>query len=81
MRILSFTAALFLLLYSNAHAEMTGNNLKEYCSFYPRHTESTTLCMGYISGTLDMVRERKCSNWVLALASTSNCTELASHVA
>lgn len=39
-----------------ATAEMSGNNLKEYCDFYPKRTEASTLCMGYISGTLDALR-------------------------
>lgn len=42
-------------LSSVAKADMTGNDLKDYCSFYPQHTEKTALCMGYIGGTLDMV--------------------------
>jgi len=41
---------------SSASAEFKGNDLKQYCSFYPRHTESTAMCTGYIAGTLDMVR-------------------------
>jgi hypothetical protein len=41
---------------SPAMADMTGNDLKGYCQFYPRHTESTALCLGYINGSLDMTR-------------------------
>ena len=47
---------LLCLTASIARADMTGNDLKEYCQFYPRHTESTALCMGYIGGSLDMTR-------------------------
>jgi hypothetical protein len=43
-------------LASTASAEMTGNDLKGYCQFYPRHTESTAACVGYINGSLDMTR-------------------------
>jgi hypothetical protein len=39
-----------------ARAEVTGNDLKEYCQFYPRQTQATALCMGYISGALDAAR-------------------------
>jgi len=48
--------ATICVITSAARADMTGNDLKEYCQFYPRHTESTTLCMGYIAGSLDMTR-------------------------
>ncbi|MGO9047704.1 MAG: Rap1a/Tai family immunity protein [Xanthobacteraceae bacterium] len=43
-------------LASAANAEVTGNNLKEYCGLYPQHAEATALCMGYISGALDTMR-------------------------
>ena len=49
-------SVLLCLWASAASAEMTGNDLKEYCAFWPRHTESTTLCLGYISGALDSFR-------------------------
>lgn len=56
MRSLVLVATSSLLFCSSAHAEMTGNDLKQYCSFYPQHTESTAACVGYITGTLDMAR-------------------------
>jgi hypothetical protein len=41
---------------STASAEVMGNDLKEYCRFVPTMNQSTAMCLGYISGTLDTIR-------------------------
>jgi Ssp1 endopeptidase immunity protein Rap1a len=48
--------AIICVITSAARPDTTGNDLKEYSQFYRRHTESTTLCMGYIAGRLDITR-------------------------
>jgi hypothetical protein len=48
--------AILCLTASVARADMTGNDLKEYCQSYPQHNEKTAVCMGYIFGSLDMTR-------------------------
>jgi Rap1a immunity proteins len=53
---LRFAAAFLMLFTSAANGEMSGSDLKQYCASYPRHNEATTMCMGYIGGTLDTVR-------------------------
>jgi hypothetical protein len=40
----------------SASAEITGNQLKEYCQFYPAQTQATAACIGYITGSLDTIR-------------------------
>jgi|HubBroStandDraft_6_1064221.scaffolds.fasta_scaffold240177_3 hypothetical protein len=47
---------IFYLISSTAYANILGDRLKQYCAFYPGQTESTTMCMGYIGGTLDTFR-------------------------
>src|SRR5882724_7726494 len=54
-RLSVFLYAAFLSV-SAAHAEMTGNQLKEYCQFYPAQTRATAACIGYITGSLDTIR-------------------------
>lgn len=41
-----------------ANANLTGNKLKDYCSFFPGqiHTEASNVCVGYVGGTLDTLR-------------------------
>jgi hypothetical protein len=51
-----FAAAYLLLFPCLAKADMIGSNLKEYCHSYPKDTESTSLCRGYIWGALDTAR-------------------------
>jgi hypothetical protein len=55
MRQLLFAAALLCLITMPARADMTGNDLKSYCQFYPRHTEASAACMGYIFGSLGTI--------------------------
>jgi hypothetical protein len=51
-----FLAFSFVVGCSAARAEFTGHDLEDACSLYPQHAETTAMCMGYIAGTLDMVR-------------------------
>jgi hypothetical protein len=49
-------AAAALMIAHAANAEMLGNDLRDYCKYYPQRSESTALCMGYIFGSLDSAR-------------------------
>jgi len=43
-------------LGAERYADQTGNSLKDLCSLYPQHSEKTAMCIGYIFGTLDVIR-------------------------
>jgi hypothetical protein len=49
-------AAALCLLATGAKADFTGNELKGYCEYWPRQTDSTIMCMGYMIGSLDTIR-------------------------
>lgn len=48
--------AAICLYATSASAEVTGHTLKKYCSVYPKQSDATMMCLGYISGTLDATR-------------------------
>ena len=55
MRRIFFSMSL-CILPSVAYADETGHPLKDLCSLYPQHSEKTAMCIGYIFGTLDVIR-------------------------
>lgn len=52
-------AAVICALPCAASAEMTGKNLRAYCRHHPQQTDETSLCTGYIWGSLDAARALK----------------------
>ncbi len=59
MKKLLMMVALILAFPSTASADMTGKDLKGLCRQHPQASEDTSLCTGYIWGSVDTARALK----------------------